>query len=75
MWLLFSFPAIYAHIINGVFLLVALVLFVRYYNRLTPSDMLIASLLASIAVGIHGISHIETGGLLRMLYSSTGDRQ
>lgn len=67
MWLLFSTPAFYAHAINGVLLLIALVVFVRAYPRLSTNEVLVATLLGSIAVGIHGISHVEVGGLLRQI--------
>lgn len=53
-------PSIYAHIINGILLLLAIVLLCKNYSKIQnmqPSIWIVLVLLFSIAVGIHGLSH------------------
>ena len=56
-------PSVYAHIINGLLLFVALIVIVLNYSKLSkyegyPGKTLYLILLLSIAVGIHGMSHL-----------------
>lgn len=54
-------PSFYAHTLNGFFLLVALFLAVIYFSkiiRMDPYRGVTLILLLSIAIGVHGISHI-----------------
>jgi hypothetical protein len=56
-------PSFYARIINGVLLFIALIFIVTNYSKLSkyegyPGKTLYLILLLSIAVGIHGISHL-----------------
>jgi hypothetical protein len=56
-------PSFYAHIINGVLLLTAVVVILINYKKITrydgyPGSTVILILLLSIAIGIHGISHL-----------------
>jgi hypothetical protein len=52
-------PSLYAHVLNGLFLLFAFILLLQYGSRKTNDyyKMLIIYLLFSIAIGIHGLSH------------------
>ena len=47
-------PSFYAHIINGILLLIGLILLFKNYSNI----ILFLVLLLSIAVGIHGILHL-----------------
>jgi hypothetical protein len=58
-------PSFYAHVLNGILLFIALIIMVLNYSRLTRLEAypgrtayLILLLLLSIAVGVHGISHL-----------------
>jgi hypothetical protein len=54
-------PSFYAHIINGVFLLIALILIYNKFPKiisLDPYKLIVIILLLSIGVGVHGISHL-----------------
>jgi hypothetical protein len=53
----------YAHGLNGILLFVALIIIVSNYSRLSrldtyPGRTAILLLFLSIAIGIHGISHL-----------------
>ena len=54
------YPSIMAHMINGLFLLTALVVAIFSYSKLRVLDsyhVLVLILLGSVAVGVHGLSH------------------
>jgi hypothetical protein len=54
-------PSFYAHIINGLLLLVAFIILLQNYNSFKSMDkyrVITLVLLFSIAVGVHGISHL-----------------
>ena len=51
-------PSFLAHIGNALFLLLAGVLFFQNYASIKKTDMIMLALLASIAIGIHGLSHL-----------------
>jgi hypothetical protein len=56
-------PSFYAHVVNGILLFIALIIMVLNYSRLTrleayPGRTAYLILLLSIAVGVHGISHL-----------------
>jgi len=56
-------PSFYAHVLNGLLLFIALIIMVLNYSRLTrleayPGRTAYLILLLSIAVGVHGISHL-----------------
>ena len=56
-------PSFYAHGLNGLLLFIALIVIVLNYSRLTrleacPGRTAYLILLLSIAVGVHGISHL-----------------
>lgn len=58
---IYSVPSFYAHLFNGLFLMVAIiVLFVNYKNisKLETHKYIILVLLFSIGFGVHSISHI-----------------
>ena len=50
-------PALYSHVLNGLFLFYAL--YLLYVNNISdPSLYIMIVLLASISFGIHSISHL-----------------
>jgi hypothetical protein len=54
-------PSILAHIVSGGFMLVALACLVTCYSqlrKLDPYRSVVLILLFSIAVGLHGVSHL-----------------
>ena len=56
-------PSFYAHGMNGLLLFIALIIIVLNYSKFTrleayPERTVYLILLLSIAVGIHGISHL-----------------
>ena len=54
-------PSLYAHIINGILLLVAFILLLKNYNSIKNIDkykLIVLVLLFSIASGVHGLSHL-----------------
>jgi hypothetical protein len=56
-------PSVYAHIFNGILLFIALIVIALNYSKLKkyegyPGSTAILILLLSIAVGVHGISHL-----------------
>jgi hypothetical protein len=54
-------PSLYAHIINGILLLVAFILILKNYNSIKNIDkykLIVLVLLFSIAAGVHGLSHL-----------------
>ena len=52
-------PSLYAHVLNGLFLLFAFILLLQYSSNKTDNyyKQLVIYLLFSIAIGIHGLSH------------------
>lgn len=58
---LYLIPSFYAHIINGLLLLVAFIMLYRNYSKLTnlePFKLIVLTLLFSLGVGVHGMSHL-----------------
>ena len=54
-------PSFYAHVINGILLLVAFILLCQIYSSIKNMDkykLIILVLLFSIATGVHGLSHL-----------------
>jgi hypothetical protein len=54
-------PSVYAHIFNGLFLFIAFYLFFVYFyviKKIDPHKLIVLILLFSIAIGIHGLSHL-----------------
>ena len=54
-------PSLYAHIITGLLLLIAVILFSINFSkiiRLEPYKLIVLCLLFSSVIGIHGISHL-----------------
>jgi hypothetical protein len=54
-------PSILSHILSGAFMLIALFCLVNCYSQLRKLDAyhtLVLILLFSIAIGVHGISHL-----------------
>jgi uncharacterized membrane protein len=54
-------PSLYAHVINGILLLVAFILLLQNYSSIKSMDkykLIILVLLLSIATGVHGLSHL-----------------
>ena len=58
---LFALPSFYAHAINGILLLVAIILLFKNYNSIKNIDkykIISLILLFSLAAGVHGLSHL-----------------
>jgi len=54
-------PSFYAHIINGLLLLFAIIILCTNYSKISkvePYKIIILILLFSISIGIHGLSHL-----------------
>jgi hypothetical protein len=54
-------PSIYAHVINGLLLLLAIIILYKNYSKvsmLEPYKLIILTLIFSIGIGIHGLSHL-----------------
>jgi hypothetical protein len=54
-------PSFYAHALNGLFLLIAILLVIMNRSelkRLKPSKMIIIVLLFSLGFGIHSLTHL-----------------
>ena len=54
-------PSLYAHVINGILLLVAFILLLQNYSYIKGMDkyrLILLVLLFSIATGVHGLSHL-----------------
>ena len=55
-------PSFYAHVLQSLLLLIALIYFFvnyGYFCKLVPYQILLLLLLASAVVGIHGLTHSE----------------
>lgn len=54
-------PSLYAHVINGLLLLFAFVVFFKNYSKIVnvePYKLISLILLFSLATGVHGLSHM-----------------
>jgi len=51
-------PSFYAHVLNAILILVAVMLLVKYYRTLRPYEVIVVALLFSIGMGVHGLSHL-----------------
>ena len=54
-------PSIYAHALNGILLLIAVIILFRNWNkmmRLKPDKMIEMVLFFSLVIGVHSISHL-----------------
>jgi hypothetical protein len=51
-------PSFLAHIGSTLFLLLAAFLFFKHYASIKDRNLPMLALLASIAIGIHGLSHL-----------------
>jgi hypothetical protein len=61
MYNIYFVPSFYAHLINGLFLLIAFILLFKNYskiNNLEPYKQIILALFFSISIGVHGLSHL-----------------
>lgn len=57
----FGLPSFYLHQLNALFIFIALfLLFINYsvIKKSNPYQLVVLSLLISLALGIHGISHL-----------------
>jgi hypothetical protein len=55
------YPSILAHVFNGMLLFISIVIALMYFSKLTklePYEKIGLFLLFSIAIGIHGLSHL-----------------
>jgi hypothetical protein len=54
-------PSFYAHILNSVLIVVALVILYKNYSkisRLEPYKLLVIILLFTLVISVHGLSHL-----------------
>jgi hypothetical protein len=61
MYDIYFVPSFYAHIINGLLLLLGVILLLKNYTKivnLEPYKKIILTLFFSICIGIHGLSHL-----------------
>jgi hypothetical protein len=61
MYNIYFAPSFYAHIINGLLLLMAFILLCKNYTKivnLKPYKKIILTLFFSVCIGIHGLSHL-----------------
>lgn len=56
--LLAAAPSFYAHVLNAILILVAVMLLVKHYRTLRPYEVIVVALLFSIGMGVHGLSHL-----------------
>jgi hypothetical protein len=57
----FMNPSLYAHMLNGLLLLVSVIIIYKNYKKIIKLDyykLLILILLVSLVVGVHGLSHL-----------------
>jgi len=57
----FEIPSFYLHQINAFFIFISFVLLFRNYSsiqKIETYQMIVLSLLFSLAIGIHGLSHL-----------------
>ena len=58
---LYFIPSFYAHILNGLLLFISVILLYKNYpkiSNLEPYKLIFLTLILSISIGIHGISHM-----------------
>ena len=58
---MYYYPSVYVHIISGVIVLTGIIyvaLYIKKFNTLDYYQMLVLTLLFSIAIGVHGMSHM-----------------
>ena len=54
-------PSFYAHVINGLLMLMAFILLYKNYSKISnlePYKLVVLTLIFSICVGVHGLSHL-----------------
>jgi hypothetical protein len=51
-------PSFYAHVLNALLMLLAVMLLVKHYRTLRPYETIVVALLFSIVIGVHGLSHL-----------------
>lgn len=61
MYNIYNTPSLYAHVINGILLLLAFIILYMNYSQIKKIDsykMIILILVFSLGVGVHGLSHL-----------------
>ena len=61
-------PSLYAHVLSGVFLAASILYFTLYISKSIfkdPYQTMVLMLLFSIAVGVHGLSHLGLEAVYR----------
>lgn len=51
-------PSFYAHVLNAILALVAVLLVMKHGRELRPYEIIVVALLFSIVIGLHGLSHL-----------------
>lgn len=55
---IFTIPSVYAHVLNGLLILLAVILLKKHHRLLRPYETIVVALLFSIGIGVHGLSHL-----------------
>ena len=58
---IYAVPSFYAHMINGLLILMAFILLYKNYSKISnlePYKLIGLTLILSICVGVHGLSHL-----------------
>ena len=58
---MYIYPSIITHTVNGIFLMLSFLFVIIYFSKLQSLDayhILVLSLLFSLVLGVHGISHL-----------------
>lgn len=61
MYNIYFVPSFYAHIMNGLLILISFIILYKNYSKikvLEPYKLIVLTLVFSIAIGIHGLSHL-----------------
>ena len=64
-------PSVIAHFINGLFLIIAFILLVVNFaeiKKIASYKLVIIALFFSIAIGVHGLSHLGHGHVQQFKY-------
>ena len=56
--MLLTAPSFYAHVMNALLMLMAIMLVVKHYRAFRPYEVIVIALLVSIGFGVHGLSHL-----------------
>ena len=58
---IYFMPSFYSHVLNMLLLIIAVIIFFKNYKEIMKSssyELIILTLIFSISIGMHGISHL-----------------